>query len=120
MEPEGSQDSSTGSYPEPYQSNPHHPILYLWDPFWYCLPTYVSFIKGIRPGPRPRLNVRNKLSFYGEELLAPRRPPKLEAHSLSAVCDCLFNIFAASLHNWGRLLRPQLEDAPCRGDKGPT
>jgi hypothetical protein len=40
------------------------------------------------------------LFFYGEELLAPRPIPKLEDHPLSAVRDCLFNIFAASLQNW--------------------
>jgi hypothetical protein len=40
------------------------------------------------------------LFFYGEEFLAPRPTPKLEDHPLSAVSDCLFNIFAASLHNW--------------------
>jgi len=34
----------------------------------------------------------------GEELLAPRPTPKLEDHTFSAVCDCLFNIFAATLH----------------------
>jgi len=27
--------------------------------------------------------------------------PKLEDHPLSVVCDCLFNIFAANLHNGG-------------------
>jgi hypothetical protein len=43
---------------------------------------------------------RNKLIFYGEELLAPRPTPKLEDHPLSAVRDCLFNIFAATLQNW--------------------
>jgi hypothetical protein len=41
---------------------------------------------------------RNKASFYGEELLAPRPRPKLEDHTLSAVYDFLFNIFAATLH----------------------
>jgi hypothetical protein len=40
--------------------------------------------------------------FYGEELLAPRPTPKLEGHPLSAVRDCLFNIFAANLHTGGR------------------
>jgi hypothetical protein len=39
------------------------------------------------------------LFFYGE-LLAPRPPPKLEDHPLSAVRDCLFNILAAALQNW--------------------
>jgi hypothetical protein len=28
------------------------------------------------------------------------QPPKLEGHLLSAVRDCLFNIFAATLHIW--------------------
>jgi hypothetical protein len=59
-----------------------------------------SFIHGICPGPRLLMNFRNKLIFYGEELLAPRPTPKLEYHSLSAVRDCLFNIFAATPHIW--------------------
>jgi hypothetical protein len=54
--------------------------------------------------PYPFLSVslfRNKESFYGKELLAPRPIPKLEDHPLSAVRDCLFNIFAATLHIGG-------------------
>jgi len=39
-------------------------------------------------------------SFYGEELLALRPTPKLEDHSLSALCDCLFDTFSATLHVW--------------------
>jgi len=39
---------------------------------------------------------------YGEELLAPRPTPKLEDQALSAVRDCLFNIFAATFHIGGR------------------
>jgi hypothetical protein len=38
------------------------------------------------------------IRFYGEELLAPRPTPKLEDYPSSALCDCLFNIFAATLH----------------------
>ena len=45
---------------------------------------------------------RNRVRFYGEDLLAPRPTPKLEDQPLSAVRDCLFNIFAATLHIWGR------------------
>jgi hypothetical protein len=41
----------------------------------------------------------NKM-FYGGELLAPCPTPKLEGHPLSAVRDCLFNIFAATSHFW--------------------
>ena len=37
-----------------------------------------------------------------EALLAPRPTPKLQDHPLSAVRDCLFNIFAAILHIAGR------------------
>jgi hypothetical protein len=44
----------------------------------------------------------NKASFYGEELLAPQPTPMLGYHPLSAVSDCLFNIFAATLHIGGR------------------
>ena len=40
--------------------------------------------------------------FYGEEFLALRPPPKLQDHTLSAIRDCLFNIFAAILHIGGR------------------
>ena len=40
--------------------------------------------------------------FHGEALLAPRPTPKLEDHTSSAVRDCLFNIFAATLHIGGR------------------
>jgi len=35
-------------------------------------------------------------------LFAPRPTPKLEDHPLSAVHNCLFNLFAATLHIGGR------------------
>jgi hypothetical protein len=63
--------------------------------------------------------VRNVIIFYGEELLAPRPTPKLEDHPLSAVRDCLLNVFVATLHNWRPFLHPQPEDAPCHGDRDP-
>jgi hypothetical protein len=62
---------------------------------------------------------RNMVIFYGEKLLAPRPTPKLEDHPLSAVRDCLFNVFAATLHIRRQFLHPQPEDAPCRGDRDP-
>jgi hypothetical protein len=52
----------------------------------------------------------NVICFYGEELLAPRPTSRLEDHPLSAVCDCLFSIFAAPLHIWKPFLHPQPED----------
>jgi len=42
------------------------------------------------------------MGFHVEALLAPRPTPKLEDHPSSAVRDCLFNLFAANLHNGGR------------------
>jgi hypothetical protein len=59
----------------------------------------------------------NIVSFYGEELLAPRPTPKQEDHPLSAVRNFLFNIFAATLHIRRPFLHPQPEDAPCCGDR---
>ena len=62
----------------------------------------------------------NMVKFLtGEELFAPRLTLKLEGHPLSALCDWLFNIFAATLHIWRSFLHPQPEDAPCRGDSYP-
>ena len=43
--------------------------------------------------------------FYDEEFLAPRPTSKLEDHTLSAVRDCLFNIFAATHVIGGRSSR---------------
>ena len=43
-----------------------------------------------------------KFVFHWVELLAPRPTLKLEDHPLSAVRDCLFNLFAATLHIGGR------------------
>jgi hypothetical protein len=57
--------------------------------------------------------------FYGEELLAPHPTPKLEDNPLSAVRDCLFNVFAATLHIQRPFLHLQPEDAPCCGDRDP-
>ena len=46
---------------------------------------------------------RNNIRFYGEKLLTPRPNPKLEGHPFSAVRDCLFNIFAATIHIGSKL-----------------
>ena len=41
-----------------------------------------------------------KRLFYREGLLGPRPTTKLEDHPLSAVHDCLFNLFAVTLHTF--------------------
>jgi hypothetical protein len=74
----------------------------------------------ISPCPSICIVVRNMVIFYCEELLTPLPTPKLEGHPLSAVRNCLFNIFTAALHIRRPFLHPQPEDAPCRGDRDPT
>ena len=59
---------------------------------------------------------RNKASFYSEELSAPRPTAKQEDHPLSAVREFLVNIFAPTPPYRRQFIRPQREDAPCRGD----
>jgi len=57
----------------------------------------------INPGRRLSVRTfRNEICFYGEEVLALRPNPNLEDYPLSAVHDCLFNIFAVTLHIGGR------------------
>ena len=48
-------------------------------------------------GPRQVFMIRNKASFYSAELSTPPNPQHGD-HPLSAVRDCLFNIFAATIH----------------------
>jgi hypothetical protein len=79
---------------------PFSPVILLttntYQNFNLLLLTYLK----IRPGPRPFVKFRNKIIFYGEALLATLSTPKLEDNPLLAVHDCLFNIFAATLHIW--------------------
>jgi hypothetical protein len=60
----------------------------------------MSFTQVIRPSPRPFVTFCNKLFLYGEELLATPPTPKLEDHPLTAVHNCFFCIFGATLHIW--------------------
>jgi hypothetical protein len=57
------------------------------------------------------------INFHSEELLAPRPNPKLEDHPLSAARDCLFNIFAATVHIGGRssIRNPKMRHAVVTG-----
>jgi hypothetical protein len=62
-------------------------------------PEIRSLIQRIRPFPRLR-HIINMLIFNGDELLAPCSTLNLVGHTLSVVCNCLFNIFAAILYSW--------------------
>ena len=93
MEPEGSLPRHKCPPPNPILGQPHSNLMSLFR----CL----CRTKVVSPGPREVFVFRNKASFYGEELLAPRPIPSMEDHPLTAVRDCLFNIFAATLHIGG-------------------
>jgi hypothetical protein len=89
-----SQLPATCLYPEPAQSSPS----YLMSLFRCLGRTKVSVqVRGF-----VCKYFVTKIRFYSEELLAPRPTPKLEDQTLSAVRDCIFNIFAATLHIGGR------------------
>jgi hypothetical protein len=108
-------------------------------PFWHCLQrpwpieapniphskSHVHFLRlrsfqSICPILRPFVTFCNAFLFYGGELSAPRPTPKLEGH------PCRLSATAYSIYlqlpsiSGGRLLHPQPEDVPCRGDKGST
>jgi hypothetical protein len=40
--------------------------------------------------------------------VSPRPTPKLEDHTMSAVCNCLFNIFATTLHIKGETFQTRI------------
>jgi hypothetical protein len=61
---------------------------------------------------------RNKLIFYGEELLAHLLSWRTSPCQLSATAYSIYSQLPSI--SGGRFLHPLPEDAPCRGDKGPT
>ena len=52
--------------------------------------------------PHPVLRFPGLCEWFDEELLTPHPTSKLEEHPLSGVRNCLFSIFAATLHIGGR------------------
>jgi hypothetical protein len=90
------------------------PIMSQINPDYAPPPSHASFlyrisypfsiaqvVPWISPGQRHIYPFRHKASFYSEELLAPRPTSKLVVNPLSTVRNCVFNIFAATLHIGG-------------------
>jgi hypothetical protein len=74
----------------------------------------------ISPVPRSLCMIPNIFQFLWWGIVSTSsNPPKLEDHPFSAVRDCLFNIFAATVHMLKPFLLPQVGDAPCRGGSDP-
>jgi hypothetical protein len=65
-----------------------------------CLPPVpiLSPYQWINSGLRHQFIFHNMIHFYGEELFAPNPNPKLGYYLMLAVHDCLFSIFAVTLH----------------------
>jgi len=65
---------------------------------------------------------RNIICCYGEKVVSALPITTLEDHPLSAVCVCLFNIFAATLHIGGRSSIRNLKTRPAvlRGTRSIT
>ncbi|XP_069670403.1 uncharacterized protein [Periplaneta americana] len=61
----------------------------------------------------------DKVLLDSDGLLALRPTPKLEYQPPSAVRNCSFNIFTATLHIWRPSPLSTTEDAPCRGNRDP-
>ena len=99
-----SQVPATCPYPEPARSSPHPHIPLPEDPSnqLSCPLSIPQVLPNYQSRSEAKFTFRNKASFYSEQLSAPRPTPKLEDHPLSAVCDCLFNMLAATLHIGGR------------------
>ena len=88
-----------------------------------CTRTHVPFpllklYQRIILSPRQLCLFCNKVSFYGEELSAPRPTPKLEDHPLVG-CPWLL---IQNIHSYPLYQRPFLrlrpEDTPCCGGRG--
>ena len=81
---------------------PHTPPI----SFFSILPPANYWVRSTDPFCLQRkhldLWIFHNMGFHGEALLAPRPTPKMEDHPSSAVRDCLFNLFAATLHIGGR------------------
>jgi hypothetical protein len=59
---------------------------------------------------------RKKANVYGQEFLAPRPTPKLNAHLLSSVGEMFVQYICSYPTYWRPFLHPQPEDVPCRGE----
>jgi hypothetical protein len=88
-------------------------------PFPELLVTFALLASPQRIGPSPKpwnLSWR-KLLRWG--VVSTSSNPQARGLPLSAVRDCLFNIFAAILRIWRPVLHRWFEDAPCCCDRDP-
>jgi len=90
-----------------YHSPPRVPFLSQINPVHVPTSFYIAIVvPKDQSRPQHVYPFRHKASFCGDDLLALRPTPKLEDRLLSAVRDCLFNIFAATLRTGGGAVPP--------------
>jgi hypothetical protein len=82
--------------------------------------TYPEQILSKKSIPRTSATLRNKIIFYGEELLAPRPTPSWRPTPCRLPATAYSVYLQLPSISGGHLLYPQPEDAPCRGENGPT
>jgi hypothetical protein len=63
-----------------------------------CLFSMAYLVQRISPRRRPLCTACSTESFYSAELLAPRPTSKMGKHTLLAIRDLLFTIFAVTFH----------------------
>ena len=78
-----------------------------------------SSYQGISSGTRQMYLIRNKASFYGEELLAPCPTARAGGPPLVGFPRRLIQHIRSYPQYWRHFLHPQPENPPCRGDRYP-
>jgi hypothetical protein len=81
--------------------------------------TYLFSIVYVTPNDHSKSEAlwNGKVLWRGVLSTSPNR--SLVDHPLLAVCNCLFDIFAAAIHIWRPFLQLQPENTPCLGDRDP-
>jgi len=95
--PYSQEPAATGPYSEPHESIQNFPKIHSN----IVVPSTPRSSEWSFPSGFPTcLIFRNRIVFYDVELLARITTPNLEDYPFSAVCNRLFIIFAATLHNF--------------------
>jgi hypothetical protein len=77
---------------------------------------FMVFMFSPNANPRTCVTFRNMFSFFTVRRSYPPPTPNLKGRPLSAVRDCLFNIFVAALHIWRPCSISGPEWTPCHGE----
>jgi hypothetical protein len=99
------------------QSMPPHPISWRSILLYRILRPFS--IAQVVPAPSQMFMFREYASVYVEELSSPRSTPQAGGPPLVGCPRLLIQYIRSYTAYWRPFLRPQREDAPCRGDRHP-